>query len=806
MSVFTDFRAERLIRRLSRATDLDDPEARALTHRLTAVSGAAVPRLLETLASPATDAGMMRAMGLLERLTDDHTLPLFLGQLRDASPIQRERIVRVLTRARGFDPHRVARALREPELPRAALVAVLEAHRERLDADTLLRLVPELEPAARGALFRLIREVADERVLPDLINRASGKDPAIRRLVMEVLGRFAVPRARAVLQGALRDADPGVRRAALRALLEQGVGDLPLGALCTLLRDGDLRVQQRAVDAVVRRDDPDTLAHLLPLLRDESEYIRRAAVEVLNGIGNSTNIKQLLVSIRDEDWWVRARSADALARIGGPRVVQAVVQLLRDDDEFVRRSAVEILNSTRDETALTHLIDALEDADWWVRERAVDALAAIGNRAAVPALLGMLERDREAAPVVIRALARLGDGRAVPPLMVRLEDADTGVRAEAVHALAELADAGNVQDILGALRRQMERADGEGADRARDAADRLQARFSVSASGVGEARGDAVVPLLAGDDTEGRTLAGRVVQGSGLDVGRLAPGDMLGDRYRFVRRVGRGAFGSVLLMEDVMIAETIILKVINPQLATDEEMIRRFVQELRLSRRITHENVIRIYDFLSVGGALAISMEYFPSVTLGALLREQGGALPVERALGLAAAVAAGMAAAHEVGVIHRDLKPGNVLINPRGLVKIVDFGIAAVTGGGDTRLTRTGILVGTPRYMAPEQATGGRVTISTDIYALGIVLYEMLTGRPPFEGEDQMALVYQHVRGRATPPMERNPAIDPRLNDLILRMMAVDPAERPASMGAVRAALLEFLQGGGPPFGEDGG
>ncbi|MCG5534596.1 HEAT repeat domain-containing protein [Ectothiorhodospira mobilis] len=802
MSVFADFRAERLIRRLSRLEDLDGPEGRALLSRLASVAAAAVPRLLQSLEGTAGEAREGCAMELLRRLADDDTLPLFLHPLRDAPAPQRARITQVLACARGVDPHRVARALRDPELPRAALLEVLEGQRERLDADALLRLAPELDAASRGALFRLIREVADARVLPDLINRASGKDPAIRRLVMEVLGRFPEPRARSVLQEALRDDDPGVRRAALQALLAQGARDLPLGALCTLLRDGDLTVQQKAVDAVVRRNDPDTPAHLLPLLGDASEYVRRAAVEVLNGIGNSTNIKQLLVSIRDEDWWVRARSADALARIGGPRVVQAVVQLLRDEDEFVRRAAVEILNATRDETALTHLLAALEDTDWWVRERAVDALAAIGNRAAVPALLGMLQRDREAAPLVIRALARLGDDRAVPVLLQRLQDDAEGVRTEAVHALAELADAGSVGGILTALRQSAEEAGGEWGDLARDTADRLEARFAVSASRAGGAD-KATVTALAGDDTEGRALAGRVVGGPGLDVDALAPGDLLGERYRFVRRVGRGAFGSVLLMEDVMIGERIILKVMNPRLATDEEMIRRFVQELRLSRRITHENVIRIFDFLSVGGDLAISMEYFPSQTLAALLRQRAP-LPQGQAVRHAAAVAAGMAAAHEVGVIHRDLKPGNVLINEHGLVKIVDFGIAAVTGGGDTRLTRTGILVGTPRYMAPEQATGGRVTASADIYALGVVLYEMLTGRPPFEGEDQIALVYQHVQGRATPPAELNPAIDPRLNALVLQMMAVEPAARPASMGAVRAALLESIQGAHPPAGGD--
>ncbi|EHQ52382.1 serine/threonine protein kinase [Ectothiorhodospira sp. PHS-1] len=793
MSFLADFRAERLIARLLRTRDLDSTDALHLRSKLKALGVPAVERLLPMLLN-ADDAGLRVIEWTLDGLLDPSTLPVLLSRLTDAGPRGTARIMHLLSHGRGYDPHLLAEAFNDPALPKAPLIQVLTAQQDRLDSGVLLRIAHQLQPAARNALFQVIETVAEPAMIPELVNRASGKDPAMRRLVVKVLGRFDVPQARKALEHALHDADKGVRQAALAALVERGVC-VDLALLCGLLRDPDLGIQEQAVDAVIRRHDPDTITHLLPILRDESEYARRAGVEVLNSIGSTRDVKLLLNSVKDEDWWVRARAADALARIGGPRVVRAVVELLRDDDEFIRRSAVEILNATRDEGALGHLMSALDDSDWWVRERAVDALGDLGHQTAVPALIDLMERDTRAAPAVIRALAKLKDDRAVEPLLKQLAEASDAIRLDAVQALEALADSSNVQRILQAITRHASGTEGELEITGRDVSTRLSNRFALNGDGgavMERTLLTAEVTSMLGDDT-GSHVTGKVrqVTGPARTTGQsaLEPGDLVGDRYRFVRRVGKGAFGTVLLMEDTMISETIILKVMNPQLATDEEMIKRFIQELRLSRKITHENVIRIHDFLVVQGALAISMEYFPSATLGAMLQKTSP-LPVSRALRYAEDIAAGMSAAHEVGVIHRDLKPGNVLINGRDILKIVDFGVAAVTGAGDTRLTRTGILIGTPKYMAPEQVLGKPVSVRSDIYALGVMLYEMLAGRPPYLGEDQVSIMYQHVQGRAAPLSELNPAIDPGLSAVVARMMAVDPEARYQTMVEVREVL----------------
>jgi serine/threonine-protein kinase len=277
-----------------------------------------------------------------------------------------------------------------------------------------------------------------------------------------------------------------------------------------------------------------------------------------------------------------------------------------------------------------------------------------------------------------------------------------------------------------------------------------------------------------------------------LDISTLRTGDMLEGRYKYIERIGKGAFGTVLLMEDTVVDDRLILKFLNPNVSEDEEMMKRFVHELRYSRKITHQNVIRIYDFLQVQGLYAISMEYFPSHTLGGeIINEQ----PVEtkKAVKFGIDMCTGMAVAHQVGIVHRDLKPANVLINNEGLLKIVDFGVAAAHREGDTQLTKTGYVIGSPKYMAPEQILGRKVDERADIYAIGVILYELFTGQPPYSRGDHMAVMYQHVQGKARPPLELNPKLNPGIADLIMKAMAVDKAKRFQTMDEMRIALERF-------------
>ncbi|MGA0098496.1 MAG: phage capsid protein [Steroidobacteraceae bacterium] len=460
---------------------------------------------------------------------------------------------------------------------------------------------------------------------------------------------------------------------------------------------------------------------------------------------------------------------------------------------------------------LAKLIEASRDADWWVSERAVDALGAMGTRTAIPRLLEMLEQNPKSVATVVRALGKIGDSRAVEPILSLLGRKEVDVLIEAANAIGKLCDEKHYDDMREQLKPLLQSREKSVIDAAFKAVAELDTRFAPfdaetilktgiagmldqPAAGVTKVKTDGnigqtmliesadVAAIMKAAETHGK-----------LDISTLNSGDIVEGRYKFIQRIGKGAFGTVLLFEDAVVGEKLILKFLNPTVSQDEEMMQRFVHELRYSRKITHPNVIRIYDFLQIRGNYAISMEYFPSHTLTSELTG-GKPMGTKRALRFAIDVTRGMAVAHNEGIVHRDLKPANVLINDEGLLKIVDFGVAAAHQEGDTQLTKTGYVIGSPKYMAPEQILGKKVDIRADVYSLGVILYELLTGSPPYHRGDHMAVMYQHVQGRAVPPIEANPELSQELSDAVMKAMAVDKTRRYQTMDEFRLALEQFL------------
>ncbi len=792
MKFLNTLKAERSIAQFLEEPDVASPGARKAAESLKKAGPGAIPKVIEAMAMADKSQSTVLVETLASQL-NDKTFAQFADGLRHGNARCVTGVARALSSSATYDSTQLLALLGEQGISTPAVIDVLRTKKERLGVSQLLQRAYALEPREKAALFKIVSEVATDANVPDLISRLSGKDLAVRIHLVQILSRFNRPDVAAALQQQLRDKNKTIRQATLAALMHmEGEKDIKL--ISEMLLDPDLEVQSKAVDVLVKTRHPDTMKYLIKVLKDENEYARRSAVEVLNEVADPSTIRHLLNAIEDDDWWVRSRASDALATIGGPKVMDAVLQLIRDQNENIRRSAIEILNQTKDVRAVDHLIAATRDDDWWVRERAADALGEIGDPKASAALTQMLGGDARSVPAALRALGKLGSEQVLAALLPLLERPEKDIRVEAVNAISKLTSEKTAETIKGKLQPLMSGADETIARVAADAVVRIDNRFSATMTTESKPS-DSLAQRMQGGATlleeapKTEIIAPVATPGGHLDITTLKPGDVIDTRYRFIEQIGKGAFGTVLLVEDIVVEERLILKFLNANVSSDEEMMKRFVHELRYSRKITHENVIRIYDFVSLGGNYAISMEYFPSHTLGA---EMTGKKPLhfDKAVGWAKDIATGMSVAHTVGIVHRDLKPANILINESGLLKIVDFGVAAAASSGDTQLTKTGYVIGSPKYMAPEQILGKKVDIRADIYSLGVIFYEMLTGLPPYTKGDHMAVMYQHVQGKAQRCEELNPDIPPSLAKLVGQAMEVDKTKRFASMDEMREAL----------------
>ena len=264
----------------------------------------------------------------------------------------------------------------------------------------------------------------------------------------------------------------------------------------------------------------------------------------------------------------------------------------------------------------------------------------------------------------------------------------------------------------------------------------------------------------------------------------LEPGQVLVQRYRIQRLLGKGGMGAVYLAEDEVLGELVALKVISSAFATDEQlMISRFRREAAAARKVSSPSVIRIHDLGEARpGLLYLSMEYFAGRTLSEVIAQRG-VVPLKDVQDMLQQIAAGLETAHQAGVIHRDLKPSNVLVGERGMIKIIDFGLATTALGEG--LTATGAILGTPHYMAPEQVRGRPVDARTDIYALGALAYHLICGRPPFTGDNPIAIGFAHISEPVMPPRQLRKDVPAALDAAILAALAKAPEDRPASARA---------------------
>ncbi len=290
------------------------------------------------------------------------------------------------------------------------------------------------------------------------------------------------------------------------------------------------------------------------------------------------------------------------------------------------------------------------------------------------------------------------------------------------------------------------------------------------------------------DEVEAARKAQAKAGDAGPEAANLTTGQRFAGRYEVLGTIGQGGMGMVYRAMDLELDEEVAIKTLRPELVADETVLERFKTEIRLARRISHRNVVRIHDFGESAGVDFLTMEYVEGITVRELIDERGQ-LEVSSTLALARQLAASLEVAHEQGVIHRDIKPQNLLVDGDGILKVMDFGIARLTERS-SGLTEVGLVVGTPSYMSPEQMLAEDIDVRSDLYAAGVVLYECLTGRLPFDAITPVAMIAKVLSETPQAPNTVVSDVPPALSSLVMQLLAKDKNERVQTATALAAQL----------------
>ncbi|WP_326766573.1 protein kinase [Streptomyces sp. NBC_01591] len=288
--------------------------------------------------------------------------------------------------------------------------------------------------------------------------------------------------------------------------------------------------------------------------------------------------------------------------------------------------------------------------------------------------------------------------------------------------------------------------------------------------------------------------------------GRYAGGSVAGGRYQLRDLLGEGGMASVYLAYDTALDRQVAIKTLHTELGREQSFRERFRREAQAVAKLQHTNIVSVFDTGEdeLGGALMpyIVMEYVEGQPLGSVLQadiQNHGAMPADRALKVTSDVLAALDTSHEMGLVHRDIKPGNVMMTKRGVVKVMDFGIARAMQSGVTSMTQTGMVVGTPQYLSPEQALGRGVDARSDLYSVGIMLFQLLTGRIPFDADSPLAIAYAHVQEEPVAPSTINRSVTPAMDALVARALKKNPNERFPSAAAMQDEIARVLAATGP-------
>ena len=538
---------------------------------------------------------------------------------------------------------------------------------------------------------------------------------------------------------------------------------------------------------IEKRADADLVPHLSAYLNCASAELNDCFAKIVATKADNKNFEKFLRRLMLEDAPAKQHAIECVKKFSNKNLSRVAHDLKNHEQEFIRNAAQCLVVNLIEGDDLDKIAKFALNESPQLRERAIRSLGKSANRGAISILQELVDTWPEDTLLALRTVQQLGFEHGLEIAFDALRSRDANIQRAALETIAAIASNSCAEDIRDNVVRSMSRITDELKEYANELITRLTSEFGLADMLVDD--GEVEVDLNV--DAEMIEIStGNTSRSSPLDL--FTPGSVWMDRYHIEKEIGRGAMGRVMLVEDDMVDEKLILKFMLPGTTIDKKSTERFKREVKYARRVSHRNVIRVHDLLIKDGLCAISMEYFESRGLDMLLKEVG-ALELRDGLKLLYQIASGMVSAHEKEVIHRDLKPSNVLINHDGHLKIVDFGIASAGAAGESTLTQTGSIIGSPAYLAPERAIGAVADERCDIYSLAIMAYYMLSGKLPYSGSP-MDVIMQHRKGNATPIMEVNPGISAEVASLVESMMTIEPEDRLQSMVEVRDQIRKLL------------
>ena len=693
--------------------------------------------------------------------------------------------------AAAEDSIKLFRRLQEPGASVAEIIDQLSAQQEQLRPEDVINNALRLEPPESTHLLKLVEGTTKPIDLSNLsIHLDKVEDPEFKIPLLRYLGGVTHEKVPLIAIKFLGDKNKVVVIEALKALDRQSA-PFDVSILLPHIESMSGIEYQMALKVIAKQANADLVPHLSSYLNTKSEELNQFFTRIVVRNADKNSFEKFLRRLMIEDDYDRQQAIASVQKLADGKLSEVARELAGHEQDFIRNTAQQLVMNLIGDEDLGRIEEFALSDNWQVRERAIHSLAKSSNRAAIGVLKKLIDAYPDDYVLALRAVKQLGFGKGLEICFDALKNKQANVQRAALETIEAITREDHAVDVRNNILWSLPLLTTEMREFAKMLMSQITRDFDLPDIQIDDnsntSTGAVDLPLF-GESTSSH----RQVENISL-LDSLGPGEVWMDRYHIKKEIGRGAMGRVMLAEDDMVDESLILKFMLPELTMDKDSTERFKREVKYARRVSHRNVIRVHDILLKDNVCAISMEYFESRGLEAVMKEIGCFETLE-GLEVLYQMASGMAAAHEEAVIHRDLKPSNILIDDNWQVKIVDFGIASAGTASEATLTQTGSIIGSPAYLAPERAEGTDADERSDIYSLGIIAYYMFSGRLPYIGKP-MEVLAMHRDGNAPPIVKVRDGAAPEVSRLIVKMMAVDPSARPQSMGQVRDEVEALVE-----------